>query len=151
MRWGWSITIGASLYGVAHAVQLELTRGELCELSEKVVVGEVSSTETRWADVRSGAIERSAWISVALDVKGQKADTVEVILPGGSMGELSHWVEHTPRLIENGRYLLFLSQIGGRWFVTGGEQGAVRITPQGARIGETQEEALLSAEACRAK
>jgi len=66
------------------------------------------------------------------------------------MGGVAHWVEDAPKLIENGRYLLFLQRIEGRWFVTGGEQGAVRLTPQGARYGETEADALSTVEACRA-
>jgi hypothetical protein len=134
--------------GVAHAATLQMSRAELCELSSKVLVGEVSSQETRWSAGGSGAIERVVWVSVSTDVKGQPSSSVEVVLPGGELEGVAHWVEDSPRLIENGRYLLFLQAIEGRWFVTGGEQGAVRLTPHGARVGETDADALSSVGAC---
>jgi len=134
--------------GVAQAATLQLSRTELCELSSKVLVGEVSSQETRWSSGGAGAIERVVWVSVSTDVKGPPTSSVEVVLPGGQLQGVGHWVEDTPRLIENGRYLLFLQPIEGRWFVTGGEQGAIRLTPQGARVGETEADALASVGAC---
>lgn len=136
-------------FATAQAAQLAMTRGELCELSSRVVVGEVTSRETRWVSGDSGAIERLAWISVSHDVKGAASETVEVVLPGGQLGGVAHWVEDVPQLIENGRYLLFLQRVQGRWHVTGGEQGAVRLTPPGSRYGETEADALKTLEVCR--
>ena len=39
----------------------------------------------------------------------------------------------------------------GKEKIIGGDQGAVRITPEGARIGETRVEAAASVEVCRAQ
>ena len=85
-------------------------------------------------------------------VKGQSANSLVVNLPGGQIGETGHWVEDVPNLMVNGRYLLFLApDMDGKLTVIGGEQGAVRITKQGAKIGETLESATTSVEVCRVR
>ena len=52
----------------------------------------------------------------------------------------------------NARYLLFLSTaMDGSLQVIGGDQGAVRITSDGARVGESLDKARSSVEVCRAR
>lgn len=137
---------------LAQALQMDLTRPELCELSHQVVVGEVTDLETRWTDEVGGGIERVVHVAVADRIKGGRGDgdSVEVVLPGGEIDGLGHWVEDVPRLLVNGRYLLFLAPaLDGTLQVIGGDFGAVRITPEGSRIGETLDKATASVEVCR--
>lgn len=136
------------LPAIATAMQMTLTRPQLCDVSHRVVFAEVTDLETVWAD--ADGIERHAFVSVSDTVKGTKVDSLIIDLPGGQIGEVGHWVEDVPNLMVNGRYLLFLApNMEGDLTVIGGEQGAVRITKEGARIGETMTEALTSVEVCR--
>jgi len=144
------VTLALGLPALSYAVQMKLTRPELCSISHHVVVGEVTDLTTQWAAGNDGGIERIVNISVSDAVKGDKVETLELLLPGGQMGEIGHWVEDVPKLMVNGRYLLFVApDMEGRLIVMGGDQGAVRITPKGARVGERLEEALASVEVCR--
>ena len=60
--------------------------------------------------------------------------------------------EDVPQLLVNARYLLFLNlSMDGSTQVIGGDQGAVRITKEGAREGESLEKAKASVEVCRAR
>ena len=70
------------------------------------------------------------------------------MLPGGTVGAFTYTVSDTPNLMEGGRYLLFLDPEDGQLRVLGGEQGAVRITREGARRGMSLEAALATVEAC---
>lgn len=139
----------------AHALQMELTRAELCSISHAVVLGQVSDSETLWAANGSGGIERRAFVDTYKVLRGEKAPMYEVVLPGGQMGELRHWVEDVPNLEIGGQYMLFLARrspdAGGGWEVIGGEGGAVRVAPTGFGKGETIAEALSSLEGCNGR
>lgn len=130
----------------ALALQTQLTPQQLCGGVERVVVGQVVDIEHRYAD--DGTLERLVHLSVEHTVKGTARPALEVVLPGGTVGELTYTVSETPVLVEGGRYLLFLQPEDGRLHVHGGEQGAVRITREGARRGVSLEAALGSVEAC---
>jgi hypothetical protein len=128
----------------ANGAQIELTRSQLCAHSERVVIAEVTDIETRWTT--RGRIERLVHLTVDETLLGPPSDDVELLLPGGKIGDLEYSVEHAPNLLIDAQYLLFVSE---RKDVVGGEQGAIRITPSGARVGEPREAARASVEVCR--
>ena len=133
----------------AWAMQLELSRPELCSLADRVVIGEVTSQETLWAEGAEGGIVRRAWIAAGRDLRGSGSDTVEVLLPGGRIGEVQHRVEDVPDLHTDGRYLLFLHRHpDGSFGVLGGEQGAVRVQQPAGGAGEPFLSALASVGRC---
>lgn len=147
-----SLLLSALAPSTAHALQPEMTLGELCEISDFVVTGEVTSGETRWAShAPEGAIERIRWIKLDDVLRGGIQGTVEVVLPGGTMGDLTHWVEDVPVLMTNARYLLFLYEADGGLQVIGGEQGAVRIARTDTEQGASLERLRDELEDCRAR
>lgn len=135
--------------GVAWAAQMQVTRAELCGVSDLVVVAEVTSGETRWATGPAGAIERVRWLHVHDPVRGAASDTIEVILPGGTIGGIGQWVEDVPELLGNTTYLLFLEATGSGFQVIGGDAGAVRVSRRAGERGEPIADALASVEVCR--
>lgn len=146
----WALT--AFLPYQAQALQIEMSRAELCQVSDLVVVGEVTSGETQWAsNAPEGAIERLRWVRVTDAVRGAASGTLEVVLPGGTIGDLTHWVEDVPELMSNARYLLFLHEVDGGLQIIGGEQGAVRIARSATEQGERIEALLEELEVCRAR
>ncbi len=150
MKWQWVMVWSTALATPAWALQLEMSRPELCQLSSHVVLAEVTGVETRWTP--SGSIEREAHVAVIHSVVGDGGDDLDLHLPGGTIGEMTVRVEDVPPLLENARYLLFVApDLEGRLVVIGGDQGAIRITPEGARKGETEAKALASVEVCRAQ
>ncbi len=137
---------------MALGLQMKLTRPELCEVSHRVVVGEVVNLHTQFTGADDRSIERVVQIAVTDTVLGPDDKMVEVVLDGGMIGDIGHWVEDVPKLMVNGRYLLFIATaMDGKDKIVGGDQGAVRITKAGARRGETLEAATASVEVCRAK
>ena len=133
----------------ARALQLEVTPLELCVAVDRVVVAEITDIEPRYAT--DGRIERLVHGAVSQVVKGPAGDGVDFVLPGGTVGDSSLHVSDAPTVLTNGRYLLFLSQRDGQWHVQGGEQGALRITPEGARVGMPLSKALAAVEGCHAQ
>jgi hypothetical protein len=133
----------------AWAMQLAMSRPELCAMSDRVVIGEVTSGETLWAEGEDGGIFRRVWIASERDLRGGGSDTVEVVLPGGTIGEFQHSVEDVPNLAIDGRYLLFLRRSDdGSYSILGGHQGAVQVQPPTGGAGERFIDALSSVGRC---
>lgn len=136
----------------ASAAQMQLTRLELCELADVVVMAEVTSYEVVWDEGDDGGILTRVWFAPLADVTGAVPDTVELLLPGGKIGEVRHSVEDVPERPQlDKRYLLFLSRgADGSFSIVGGLAGAVRIADVGENKGERYIEALASVGACHA-
>jgi len=130
----------------ASGAQIELSRAEICTRAHRIVVGEVTDIEMRSSS--DDSIERKVHLAVSRTLKGPPSDDVTITAAGGTLNGISVWVEHSPTFLTEAQYLLFLEPDGT---VVAGEQGAVRITPPGAFVGETLESALQSIEVCRAK
>ena len=128
----------------ALAAQVHMTRAELCEVADRVVIGEVTDIETRPS--ADDSIERMVHLSIRQTVKGDASDDLVVTVPGGTLGEVSLWVEHSPVFLSDATYMLFIAPDGS---VVAGEQGTVRITGPNALKGESLEQALESVEVCR--
>lgn len=113
----------------ASALQVSLSPRDLFEAADLVVVAETTSVETRWAAGADGHIERVAFLAPLHWYKNTaQTPTVEILLPGGTIGEFGTWVEDVPNLSTDQPYLLFLRQSeGGHWRVFGGEQGAIPL------------------------
>jgi hypothetical protein len=135
----------------SYAAQQRVDRPTLCSISTAVVVAEVTSIETQWTAGERGGIERRAWLSVLQTAHGEPKDTLEIILPGGSIGEISQWVEDVPKLKLDTPYLLFLGTYQERLQIIGGDKGAIPIATKTGTTGEPLPEALKSLGGCRAR
>jgi hypothetical protein len=133
----------------APAVQLDVTPAALCSVADAVLLGHVSDLETLWAPTPEGGLERHAFVETQRILRGERAPRFEVILPGGDLGTMHHWVEDVPELRPQATYLLFLAQTAWGWEVIGGERGAVEVAPTGFGQGITIAEAVASIGGCR--
>ena len=79
------------LASTALAAQMKLTRAELCQVTEHVVIGEVTDIETRWADHTDGHIERLARV-VLRGLLAEHAD-VEIVGEASSLARAVEVVE----------------------------------------------------------
>jgi hypothetical protein len=129
----------------AHALQLDLSAAQLCGLSDRVIVAEVTSKEVLWASGAEGAIETHVWLTTLQVVTGKAPETIELVLAGGTIGELTHWVEDVPALAVDQTYLLFLKDTEAGAIVIGGHKGAVAVGPNGVALST----AVASVGACR--
>jgi hypothetical protein len=136
----------------ADALQLRLTPDQLCGLSDAVVHGEVTDLETFWAPGEQAQIERRAWLDVHGVAHGARLQGAEVILPGGEIGSLKHWVEDVPQLEVGATYLLFLQRDAENkgYRIIGGDEGAVRIAPGDVGQGVKLDDALSALGVCDA-
>jgi len=147
--WAWGLALAWA--APVGAAQMNLTRGELCAVADLVVVGRVSDLETVWAAIAEGGLERRVLVNVGRTVRGAAPKSVEVVLPGGKMGEFWHWVEDVPSLEVDRTYLLLLSRTERGLEVIGGESGATEIATNGSWRGVSIDEALASLGGCDAR
>lgn len=141
----------AALAPRAEALQLEVTRAELCRVSHAVVVGRVADIDTHWTVGELGGLERRVVLEVSHTLAGSAGRLIDVVLPGGELGDFTHRVEDVPTLKADGTYMLFLEQTDNGWYVLGGEQGAVPVMPRRGFKGEPLDAAIASLEGCHAK
>ena len=137
--------------GPASAMQVDVPRPELCFTSTRVVLADVTSTETTWSTDADGGLETTVWFAAQKEFRGTGGDTIELLLPGGVKDGVEHWVEHSPRFIEDARYLLFLAPHAERGLqLLGGEQGAILISDKPGAPGEALSAAIRSLGDCYA-
>jgi hypothetical protein len=112
----------------AAAMQPELSRQELFEISEAVVVAIPIQ-----ATVSFSENHRSIWthweLAVQEVLKGSAPEHLQLSLEGGKIGDQRVWVEDTPALRQGQSHVLFLRFIPptDAPIILGGELGAVRL------------------------
>lgn len=133
----------------ASAGQVAVPRDALCGIADTVALVSITHVETRWA--AGDGIERIARATVERVLRGDKRASFDVTLPGGTLGELTHWVEDVPKLAAGVRYVLFLDPAEKGWTVVGGEAGAVRIASERSWRGEPIAPVLAELGGCLAR
>ena len=110
-------------------------------------MGIISSSECRWAAGAIGGIETVVWISPSAHLKGERTDTLSLLIEGGQLGYHQTWVEDEAQLTEDHRHLLFLRKNqAGDWRVIGGPMGAIELQSNKAPRAPTLAEVLPSQE-----
>lgn len=114
--------------GAAAAVR-PMTLSELCAESDAIVEATVVGRSSRQAGVADSRgqnrnpIKTAHNLKIGRVLKGERASTFELLLPGGTVGDLTMVVSEVPELAAAGRYLLFLDENG----IVGGPQGSMEI------------------------
>lgn len=130
----------------AVAAEKALDLEARCEISDVVAIAEVTSLETRWNE--DGTIGRLAWLEPVATVRG-RLDGRPVALQGGQLDGLTYWVEHSPVLLPDHTYVLFLADRGEELAPSAGGQSVlpVRRGPRGTAWSLA--EAREALETCR--
>ena len=133
----------------SQAMQLDLTREALCEFVPSVVLAQAGEPEVLWAPGPEGAIETRVWLVGPTTIKGELFQDGELVLPGGTLGDLTHWVEDVPALQTGHTYLFFLTTDSqGDTRLVGGKRGAVQIRQSENGPGVLLDDALTSLGGC---
>ena len=95
----------------AQALMLKLSLSDLTEGADAIVLGTVVSTESYWNDDQTNIFTEVVF-SVDENIKGSfDDDLLTVIVPGGTVGDISQWVSDTPQFEKNKKSALFLEEI----------------------------------------
>ncbi len=95
---------------------------DLTREADVIVIGDVKEVASRWNLWRT-AIYTYSTLSVEKYIKGTGPETLTIITKGGTVGDLSMWVEDVPVFTKNESVLVFLKQAGGEFSVVGWIQG----------------------------
>ncbi len=103
----------------AEALRLKTTWGERVNLSEKIIRGEVVVVESYWNPEKTFIYTN---VTVLIDeyIKGDGPRRITIKIPGGAVGDKTHWVSDTPQF-RVGDYEVILLESSGQ--VTGGPDG----------------------------
>jgi hypothetical protein len=112
---------------LAATTALKLSLDTLTDKSARIVVGKAGKGEARWDAAKTG-IWTHHTVTVSETLKGDSANTVEVALRGGVVGDKGQHVSGAGKLEDGKEYLLFLwKDDAGRWQLQGMIQGAFQL------------------------
>jgi hypothetical protein len=115
-KWSFSVGILSLAWCVAGparaSVVLQLSFEELAARSTRIVVGDVTSVEPRWAE-DGQRIETVVDVAVDTDLSNASyGATARLVQPGGQIGDRGMAVSGTPQFHKGERVLLFLRASG---------------------------------------
>lgn len=110
----------------AGARSPERSVGDLARGADLVAVGAVSSLASEWNTDRTRIVTRVTF-SVDEYLKGSRAErTLEILVPGGEVGEVGEIYSHVPRFHRDEQVVIFARRLeDGSYRVAGGDQGKV--------------------------
>lgn len=128
-----SLLMGLAAVSVASAATVrQLSIKQLTSAAQLILRGRVEAAPAAW---HGGRIFRSARIDTAQVLKGplKAGQPVEVLLPGGVVGDVGQWVPGAPDLKAGEEVLLYLEKRPLGWVVVGFYQGAFTLERDGNR------------------
>ncbi|MCK9593647.1 MAG: PKD domain-containing protein [Methanoregula sp.] len=120
------ITLVVSVFfiGSASGLMQEITLNELVVGSDMIVIGTVDHSTCQWNSDQTHILT-TTYVSVSDTLKGSpESNPLSITTMGGTMGEISEWVEDQPVLVPGMKVGLFLNKISaGQYTVSGLYQG----------------------------
>ncbi len=112
-------------FAAIPVVSASITKTSVEDLTgeaDVIVIGDVKEVASRWNLWRT-TIYTYSTLSVEKYIKGTGHETLTIITEGGTVGDLSMWVEDVPVFTKNETVLVFLKQAGNEFSVVGWIQG----------------------------
>jgi len=121
--------------GAEATVMRAVDFDEKVESAAMIVVGKVVSQHSRWDDARKNILTFSTF-RVEKTLKGQPAQEVTIVTPGGTVGSIAQETIGVPRFRNGEDHLLFVRNSQAGPTVAFLEQGAYRVekTARGDRM-----------------
>ena len=114
----------------ASALMVELSPSYLAGQSDAIATGTVISVESRW-DEGGTAIETVVSFSVDRTLAGRLPESPVLVVPGGTVDEITQWVEDVPVFLPGENVGLFLRERpDGSYLPVGLSQGVVPLAGQ---------------------
>jgi len=139
-----ALLVTLALCGAAQAsVVIPMTMAEIADNAGQVIVGDVTSVRSYWAD-NPRRIESEVTLANVEYLKGRLADsssTFNLIVPGGNVGEWGMHISDAPVFAEGEKCVLFILPTYRTFPVVGLSQGCFR-----AKAAEDGVERMYTAE-----
>ena len=126
--------VALAIGGLVSAVSVRpLSLQELCAGADQIVYAKVEKVESYWKDLK---IETRVTLSPYETWKGQTHDDVTVIVPGGTVGDITMRCSEAPTFHESDKVVCFLRTQGDAKQVYGWFRGQYTII--GGQVREMQ-------------
>ncbi|MCX6009884.1 MAG: hypothetical protein NTW48_07645 [Chloroflexi bacterium] len=88
------------------------------EKADYIIEGTVKKVESRWNQERTGIFTYTE-LTIEKYVKGAPfaEDKIQIVTPGGTVGEISQWVEDQPIFHEGKRVRIYFEEVNGEFFI----------------------------------
>ena len=88
------------------------------EKADYIIEGTVEKVESRWNQERTGIFTYTE-LTIEKYVKGAPfaEDKIQIVTPGGTVGEISQWVEDQPIFHEGKRVRIYFEEVNGEFFI----------------------------------
>lgn len=117
---------------IARAIEFE----NKVEDAAAIVLGRVVSQQSRWDDAHRWILTYSTF-EIEKTIKGQPAQRITIVTPGGTVGTIAQDVDGVPRFSQGEDHILFVRNSQAGPTVLYFEQGAYRVVKEhGDRIVE---------------
>ncbi len=101
----------------------------ITENADYIVEGTIEKVESKWNEERTSIFTYSD-MAIERYVKGSKfsGNKIQIITPGGTVGEISMWVEDQPIFHEGKKVRLYFEEINGEFSIVCAQMGVEDIT-----------------------
>ena len=88
------------------------------EKADYIIEGTVEKVESRWNQERTGIFTYTD-LRIEKYIKGAPfaENKLQIVTPGGTVGEISQWVEDQPIFHEGKRMRIFFEEVNGEFFI----------------------------------
>jgi hypothetical protein len=88
------------------------------EKADYIIEGTVEKVESRWNQERTGIFTYTD-LRIEKYIKGAPfaENKLQIVTPGGTVGEISQWVEDQPIFHEGKRVRIFFEEVNGEFFI----------------------------------
>ena len=107
----------------AESLRLKTNWAKRVDLSEKIVQGQVVSVKSYW-NLERTLIWTDVTVLIDEHIKGDGPSEITLTIPGGTVGNDTHWVSDTPQFNAGDSYVILLESSGQ---VAGGPDGVYLI------------------------
>jgi hypothetical protein len=96
----------------------------ITETADYIVEGTVERVESRWNEGRTGIFTYTD-LSIENYVKGAPfaENTLQIVTPGGTVGEITQWVEDQPIFHEGKKVRIYFEEVSGEFSIVCGQFG----------------------------
>jgi hypothetical protein len=96
----------------------------ITQTADYIIEGTVERVESRWNQERTGIFTYTELI-IEKYVKGKPftENKLQIVTPGGTVGEISQWMEDQPIFHEGNRVRIYFENANGEFFIACGQFG----------------------------
>ena len=110
--------------GAAMLIAECADKSYITQTADYIIEGTVEKVESRWNQERTGIFTYTE-LAIEKYVKGAPfaENKLQIVTPGGTVGEISQWVEDQPIFHEGKRVRIYLEEVNGEFYIVCGQFG----------------------------